>query len=123
MSKGRSNFFRGIELVRDRVTREYCQFPEHGVHHARRVAFLRLLQQLNAVVDDCVRGHAIQMQQLKCAQAERGCCFHAQLYVGTSQQSANSFVERQLPAQRSQHQHGGQVAILRGERIDLRCAQ
>ena len=70
-----------------------------------------------------MRRHAIQMQQLIRAHAQGGRRFKAQLCIGTCQQRPNARIKRQLPAQGSQHEGGGEVAVLGRERIDLWRAQ
>ncbi len=97
--------------------------PQDGIHHARGALFPAQLHQLYAVVEDRVGGHAVQMQELVCAHAQRGRRLRTQLCLGTRQQSANLRIEGQLPAQSSQHQGRGQVAVLGRERIHFRRVQ
>ncbi len=63
-------------------------------------------------------GNAVQMQQLKRAQAQRSRCFRAEFRFGPGQELTDASVESQLPAQGSKHEGGGEVAIRGRERVD-----
>ena len=70
-----------------------------------------LLCTLDALIDRRMRGNAIHMQQLKCAQPQGDQHLRIELRIWMLQQWPDRRVEVNLPAQHAQYQRSRQVAV------------
>ena len=70
-----------------------------------------LLGQLHALVDGGAGGDAVQMQDLKGAEAQGDEDFGIEPGVGAREQRVHLVVETDLPAEHAQDQGCGQVAV------------
>ena len=74
-----------------------------------------LLGEFHAFVNGGAGRDAIEMQQLKCSQAQRDEHFRFELCVGTLEKRAQRLIEFDLPTQHAEYQSSGKISILRGE--------
>ena len=82
-----------------------------------------LLGKLHAFVDRGMRGDAIHVKQLKCAEPQCDEHLGIEASVGPLEQRRNSASRPNLPAQRAEHERRCQVAVGGGERVHGPSAQ
>ena len=103
--------FRKIEARR-------AKFAQNRVDHAGCEAVTGMFGQLYALVDGCVGGDAVHLQNLESAQAQGNPDFGVEFGVGAFEQNLKLMIEPNLPAENAQHQRHRQVAVLGREYID-----
>ena len=82
-----------------------------------------LPRQLHALADGRVGGNAIEKEKLKCAQSKRGKDLRIEFGARFLKEVLQLRVQPDLPAKHTEHQHGGQVAVGRRERVNSPRAQ
>jgi hypothetical protein len=82
-----------------------------------------LLGEFHALVDGGAGWNTVQMEQLEGAEAQGDQDLRVEPGVGVLEEGLQLVVEANLPAEHTEDQGGGQVAVWRGESIDSFAAE
>ncbi len=89
-----------------------CDVTQDGVDHACCPRLAADARQLHALVEGGMGRNAVKMKKLEDAKTQNDDQRIRKSLIGLLQQRLNARIQRDLPAQRTHDQRGGQVAIL-----------